>query len=103
MITQANLNIVLVYPGDARKNLLQSKIRRKQYYDRYTNPKSYNVGDEILVKNEAGNKLSQLYLGAYTVIKEESPNVVIKVNGRSQLIHKNRTKLYKACNMQQDM
>lgn len=88
---------------DARKNLLQSKLRRKQYYDRYTNPTSYNVGDEILVKNETGNKLSQLYLGPYTVIKEESPNVVIKVNGRSQLIHKNRTKLYKACNMQQDM
>lgn len=48
----------------------------------------------ILVKNETGNKLDSIYLGPYVVVRDLSPNVEIMKNGKLDVIHKNRTKLY---------
>ena len=55
---------------------------------------STEPNDKILIKNETGNKLSNLYTGPYTVIRDLSPNVEININGKIDVIHKNRTKLY---------
>lgn len=79
---------------EARENLIQSKIIRKNKYDVYTNSVKYKENDLILVKNETGSKLDSLYLGPYKVVKDESPNVIIEKDGKLDSIHKNRTKLY---------
>lgn len=79
---------------DARNNLIESKIKRKKEYDKSMNPVNYKEGDLILVKNEVGNKLNELYNGPYIVIKELSPNVLLNKNGKEVIVHKNRTKLY---------
>lgn len=81
--------------ADAKKNLIDSKIVRKELYDRNINPVMYKKGDLILVRNEIGNKLECIYNGPYEVIKDESPNVIIKNKNKVDCIHKNRTKLYR--------
>lgn len=78
----------------ARENLLKSKHKRKNVYDKNLNSKSYKKDDLILVKNEIGNKLDPVYLGPYKVIKDTPPNVEIIKNGKLECVHKNRTKLY---------
>lgn len=80
--------------AEARKNLIETKLQRKINYDNHINPILYKSGDLVLVKNEVGNKLSNLYSGPYKVIKDLSPNVKIEINGKTDIIHKNRTKLY---------
>lgn len=80
---------------EARSNLLKSKESRKNMYDKYTNPITYNENDLVLVKNETGNKLSSLFSGPYRVVKDKPPNVEIIRNGKNDLVHKNRTKLFK--------
>lgn len=79
---------------EARNNLIQSKENRKIICDKYTKPIHYNVNDLVLLKNETGNKLSDLYSGPYKVVKDRLPNVEIIKNGKNELVHKNRTKLY---------
>lgn len=80
--------------SEARKNLINSKLARKEKYDSNKNPIEYKPNDLILVKNETGNKLQNIYLGPYKVIRDMSPNVEILKNGKPEIIHKNRTKLY---------
>lgn len=79
---------------EARDNLLKSKIIRKSNYDKYVNPVKYRINDLVLVKNETGNKLDSLYSGPYKVIKIVPPNIEILKNGKLDVIHMNRTKLY---------
>lgn len=81
---------------EARDNLIKSKIIRKEKYDLGKNPIVYKPNDLILVKNEVGNKLESIYLGPYKVLKDLSPNVEIDINGKSMIVHKNRTKFYNA-------
>lgn len=83
--------------NEARKNLLQSKIIRKEKYDVNCNPIRYKENDLILVKNEVGNKFQNIYNGPYKVIKDVAPNVEILKDGKIDLVHKNRTKLYYPC------
>lgn len=80
---------------EARDKLLDSKQKRKLYYDTYVNPIMYNPGDLIMLKNESRcNKLDPLYVGPFSVIKDEEPNVIINFKGNQKEIHKNLTKLY---------
>lgn len=81
---------------DARNNLLKSKIVRKIKYDKSINPVVYKPGDSLLLKNETGTKLDQLYLGPYEVVKDNAPNVVIKIKDKIVTVHKDRTKLFKS-------
>lgn len=77
---------------EARKNLLNSKQVRKSRYDRYVNPQLYKPGEKLLIKNETGNKLSTLYSGPYIVIRDLCPNVEVIIDGKKDIVHKNRTK-----------
>lgn len=79
---------------EAQQNLIRSKSIRKSKYDKYINPITYKPNDLVLVKMETGNKLENLYSGPYLVVKDEAPNVHIIKNGKTDIIHKNRTKLY---------
>lgn len=79
---------------DARENLLKSKEKRKQKYDKKVNKIKYKPNDMLLVKNETGGKLDTLYNGPYLVIEEQEPNVKILRNNKIEIIHKNRTKLF---------
>lgn len=79
---------------EARKNLINTKLERKNRHDQYIRPIKYKTNDKILIKNETGNKLSNLYTGPYPVIRDLSPNVEVNINGKNDVIHKDRTKLY---------
>ena len=79
---------------EARDNLETSKYERKGKYDEKVNSITYKNNDLIWIKNETGNKLQNIYNGPYVVIKDVSPNVEIIKNGKKDIVHKNRTKLY---------
>lgn len=79
---------------EAKTNLCKSKELRKIRYDSYVNPIKYKPGDLVLIKKETGTKFDPLYVGPYTVIGENEPNVVIIDNGKEIHIHKNRTRRY---------
>lgn len=79
---------------DARKNLIESKKKRKNKHDKNIRPITYTKGQLILVKNETGDKLGSLYRGPYVVLRDLDPNVEVKINNKECIIHKNRTKVY---------
>lgn len=79
---------------DARNNLVLSKEKQKQYYDKTTNPIVYEKDSLILVKNETGRKLHPLYEGPYIVIEDLGCNVKIQKNNKYEIVHKNRTKMF---------
>ena len=80
---------------DAQENLLKSKQLRKTKYDKNVNQVRYEKGDLILLKNETASKLDTLYTGPFIVIEDEEPNVKILKNNKTEIVHKNRTKLFK--------
>lgn len=80
---------------DARDNLIHSKIKRKTKYDTAIKPVYYNKGDLLLLRNPSENKMDPIFLGPYLVVDDLDCNVKILKNGREDIVHKNRTKLYK--------
>lgn len=84
-----------VVQRDARNNLLQNKQVRKCTYDKNKNQVLYKKNDLILLKNEPATKLDKLYIGPFTVIEDLEPNVKIMKNNKIEVVHKNRTKLFK--------
>lgn len=79
---------------EAHKNLVLSKLKRKDVWDKKCNSIKYQRGDLILIKNETGKKLDMLYKGPYKVISENGPNVTVEKDGKVDSVHKNRTKPY---------
>lgn len=84
-----------VAQNDARKNLIESKIKRKCNYDKNMNPVTYKKDDLILLKNETAKKLEKLFKGPFKVVEDLGANVkIIKENNKTDIVHKNRTKLF---------
>lgn len=79
---------------DASKNLVSSKVKRKQIYDKKTNEISYKPGSKVLLKNESGNKVECLFKGPYFVVREDSPNITLQVDNKNIIVHKDRIKPY---------
>lgn len=79
---------------DARRNLIDSKNKRKVVYDTKSRPANYNAGNKVLLRNDAGSKLEQLYNGPYEVVKENVSNITLKIDGKEVSVHKNRVKPY---------
>lgn len=77
--------------NDARHNLIQSKQKRKEVYDRNTKPVTYCKGNQLLLKNETGDKFESVYKGPYLIIDDLGCNVKILRNGKEEIVHKNRT------------
>lgn len=84
----------------ARKNLLSSKEKSKEYYDKNIKQLKLKVGDKVLLRNEekkAGKtkKLQSLYKGPYEVITIDSDvNCTIKINKKLIKVHMNRLKKF---------
>ena len=82
----------------ARNRLIESKIRSKHYYDRNTNPVKFNIGDRVLLLDEArkDGKLSELWRGPF-MIKEivSEVNTKIQVGKSDKIVHNNRLKLFR--------
>lgn len=55
----------------AKENLQNSKTKTKEYYDKRTKPKSFQIGEQVLLKNELGKaqskKLDPSFKGPYLV------------------------------------
>ena len=80
---------------DAKSNLIKSKEKRKENFDKKAKLTVYKTGDKILLRNNAGTKRDAIFNGPYTVIEDKAPNVIIKIKNRLVEVHKNRTKLYR--------
>ena len=79
-----------------RKNQKEYKEKTKQYYDRKSREKGFNIGDKVFVQNEAkSNKLCPLWVGPFEVLEIKSPvNTIVKIRGKIKTVHNNRLKLY---------
>jgi len=72
----------------------KAKLRSKEQYDKTANPIIISIGDNVLVKNEAGHKLENLYKGPYQVTGIDNlGNCEINTGQKTIIIHKNRLKL----------
>lgn len=80
----------------AKNNIINSKEKSKDYYDKYTNSVQFFIGDRVLLKNEARKgKLSPQWIGPYIVEKIVSnENSGIRIGNSIKTIHNNRLKKY---------
>lgn len=81
---------------EARNNLIACKLARKNKTDLNSNTITYSSSDYVLEKNENRNKLSEVFKGPYAVVRDLGVNVEIMKNGKPCIVHKNRTKMFKA-------
>ena len=78
----------------ARKNILQNKEKSKKTYDINSSPVIFEVGEQVLLRNEKRtNKFSEIWEGPYEVLEILSPeNTIIKIKNKRKTIHNNRLK-----------
>jgi hypothetical protein len=84
----------------ARRNLETSKVNNKRQYDQYVHVPKFEIGEQVLVKDESvrrgrSKKLEAAYVGPYLIVGIEGPNLILQTK-RSKIlkIHANRAKLY---------
>ena len=79
----------------ARENLIKSKLKSKEYYDRRINPQNFKIGDLVyLLKEPKRGKFSDQYSGPHRVLEIlENQNVMIEVKGIPRTVHLNKLKL----------
>ena len=79
----------------ARENLIKSKLRSKEYYDRRINPQNFKTGDLVyLLKEPSKGKFFDQYTGPYKVLEIlQNQNVKIEVKGLPRTVHLNKLKL----------
>ena len=81
----------------AKDNLISSKHRSKDYYDKGTDSPNIAVGDKVLLHDETvrrgrSKKLSSQWIGPYEVVNINKVNAIIK-RGRNLIkVHVNRLK-----------
>lgn len=77
-----------------KQNQIKSKEKSKLTYDKNINPKKFNVGTKVWVKNpRRKNKLEEMWTGPYEVIGIKEPvNTKIRMGRKEVLIHNNRLK-----------
>lgn len=80
----------------ARLMLERAKLKRKTWYDEKSRRMNVISGDLVLLRNEAGHKLDNKYLGPFRVISiGNNGNVVIENSKmKAQTVHRDRLKLY---------
>ena len=81
----------------ARENLIKSKLRSKEYYDRRINPQNFKTDLVYLLKEPSKGKFFDQYTGPYGVRKVleilQNQNVKIEVKGLPRTVHLNKLKL----------
>lgn len=84
----------------ARDNLLKSKEKSKAYYDNDSKNTKFNIGDKVLLRDDASHKgkckkLMPVFTGPYEIIEINSNvNVTILKNKKYVKVHINRIKLF---------
>lgn len=77
----------------ARELLDLAKTKRISNHSENANPISINLQDKVWLKNENNRKLDATYVGPFTVIEINHPNLkIMDMNGKIQTVHKNRVK-----------
>lgn len=84
----------------AKKNIIDSKINSKNYYDKSLNPVVFKSNDLVLLKNEnRKGKLAPVWLGPYKVVEPiTNENTIIKIGRSQKSIHNNRLKHFHSLN-----
>lgn len=81
----------------ARQLLDKHKLRQKLAYDKNTLDYKFNIGDLVLLKNEAGHKLDTAYKGPFKIknlLVRDNVNIIDIKTSKEQIVHKNRLKIY---------
>ncbi|XP_039313009.1 uncharacterized protein LOC120359490 [Solenopsis invicta] len=79
-----------------RKNLINSKLRSKHYYDRKMRPQNFNIGDFVyMLREPLKNKLSSQYMGPYKIIEVlGNKNVKLEIKrDKTRTVHTDKLKL----------
>jgi len=81
----------------AHKNLVKSKGRSKEHYDRTVGQTKLKVGDNVLLFDETvrrgrSRKLSAQWVGPYTITDIDKVNATIARGRKSTNVHINRLK-----------
>lgn len=85
---------------EVQKRLIESKLERVKKSNSNVKEMNYSPGQLLLVKNETGNKLSQIYEGPYPVVIDKGSNVEVRIRDKIDIIHKNRVKPFVTRNVQ---
>ena len=69
-----------------------NKTKYKINYDKRAKQLHLEVGDRVLVRNESGHKLDNMYAGPFCVKAIKEPNVILFNENRKKemVVHKNR-------------
>jgi len=81
----------------AKTELLDSKNKSKEHYDKKTAPLTLVKGDRVLIQEKASKgKLASKWLGPYSVIdiQPDSPNVTILKKNKPVKVHRNLLKQF---------
>lgn len=82
----------------AREMVERQKLERKTRYDENANETIFEIGDYVLLREEANHKHQELYSGPYQIVSMDAFNSVIRnLDGRAKevKVNKNRLKLYR--------
>ena len=82
--------------SNARENILQAKLRYKYYYDKKSNPKTYEIGEHVYLQKEPRtSKLRDHYEGPYKITNVFNDHSVelAKTQNKRKIVHKNKLKL----------
>ncbi|XP_011859426.1 PREDICTED: uncharacterized protein LOC105556922 [Vollenhovia emeryi] len=80
---------------DARRNLIRSKERTKNYYDKRVHQKTFKQGDNVfLLKEPRKGKFGNQYSGPYKVLEVlTSNNIRILFRNKPRVVHADKLKL----------
>lgn len=77
----------------AKETLGNAKSKSKEYYDKHTNPKIFETGQFVFMKNTNRiHKFSSHWVGPYQIISTHGLNATIKVGRKLRKVHVNRLK-----------
>ncbi|KAM0730323.1 Retrovirus-related Pol polyprotein from transposon 17.6 [Formica fusca] len=81
--------------GNARDNVIQAKIKSKNYYDRKINPQTFKPGDQVfLLKGPKPGKFGDQYTGPHEVLEIfNKNNVKIRIKKNTRIVHPNRLRI----------
>lgn len=79
---------------EVREKLIKEKLKRNENHNKNASNKIYNQGDLVLLKNENGSKMDNIYIGPYRVVNDEGPNVKIEIGNKHEIVHKGRIKYF---------
>jgi Integrase core domain. len=76
----------------ARQNLIQAKLKSKQYYDRKMNTQQFDIGNYVfLQQGMKQGKFGDHYTGPYKVLEIfDNGNIKIKIGRATRIVHPNR-------------